>query len=96
MLAISKVLSGERPDRPDEAQQLGLVDQLWYMVERCWQHDPDRRPVMATVVGSLREWSFISPHVTNLLTYFLQLCDTPCRYTCICASSTGAIRKCGG
>lgn len=55
-----KITSGVRPDRPFEAQELGLADPIWNMTVKCWQQDPARRPTITAVVGLLREWSVIS------------------------------------
>ena len=57
---ILKITGGERPDRPREAQELGLVDSVWDMTLSCWHQDPARRPTMAGVVGFLREWLVFS------------------------------------
>lgn len=41
-----KILTGERPDRPD-----GIDDTLWRIIQGCWQHDPDAR-LTSEVLGS--------------------------------------------
>jgi len=57
-MAISlKIISGERPARPQEAQELGLTDSVWDMALRCWRQDPADRPTVTEVVRLLREWS---------------------------------------
>ena len=63
-------MGGERPMYPDGAQKLGFVEPIWSMTMNCWQHDPGRRPAMATVVGFLREWLVIPPP-PNKPTYLL-------------------------
>ena len=52
---ISKIMDGERPARPEEAQELGLTDSLWDMAVRCWDRNPTQRPMMTEVVGLLRQ-----------------------------------------
>ncbi|KAF9648576.1 kinase-like protein [Thelephora ganbajun] len=52
---VPKIVDGERPPRPQEAQGLGLTDSVWDMILRCWRKDPDHRPTMTEVVGLLRE-----------------------------------------
>jgi hypothetical protein len=37
------VLKGARPDRPKNAESLGLTDDVWDIVRTCWQKDPDSR-----------------------------------------------------
>jgi len=49
------IMDGKRPDRPNEARELGLIDSLWNMTVRCWEQDPAHRPTMTEVVGLIRE-----------------------------------------
>jgi hypothetical protein len=53
MVTVSKIMGGERPDRPQEA---GLTDSVWELTLACWQQDPACRPTMVEVVRNLREW----------------------------------------
>ena len=46
-------MDGERPARPQEAQELGLTDPMWDMTIRCWDQDPAQRPTMIEVIGLL-------------------------------------------
>jgi len=67
-MAISlKIMGGERPARPPDAQELGLTDSVWNMTCKCWRQDPARRPTVTEVVGLLREWSvfFLSTEPTS-------------------------------
>jgi len=60
-MIMSKIQKGERPNRPQEAQELGLSDLVWDMVDSCWQQDPGHRPTITDVVELLREWPVFSP-----------------------------------
>ena len=54
MKAIDKKL----PTRPEEpATSLGLTDQLWGILEKCWNFDPDERPDMSVVLRCLQEFT---------------------------------------
>ena len=53
MVAISKIMDGDRPDRPQEP---GLTNSIWDMTRACWSQDPAHRPTMSKAVGILREW----------------------------------------
>lgn len=48
---MAKVLSGERPERPNHPV---LTDNLWVLVQRCWQKDPRRRPEIGDIVLHLQ------------------------------------------
>ena len=39
----------KRPDRPTGAQ-VGLTNEMWSIIERCWDNDPGRRPPIRDVV----------------------------------------------
>ena len=64
-IIISMIMSGERPSRPQGAQELGLVDSVWDMTLRCWQQDPASRPTITEVVGLLRQQSVFSLSVAQ-------------------------------
>ena len=61
----SKIIDGERPPRPQEAQGLGLTGSVWDLTVRCWDQDPVWRPTATEVVRPLREWLVISPSSWN-------------------------------
>ena len=63
-VTILKIMTGERPDRPEEP---GLTDAVWDMTLRCWDEDPVQRPTMTRVVGVIREWlvSFLLTEPTS-------------------------------
>ncbi|KAF9779314.1 kinase-like domain-containing protein, partial [Thelephora terrestris] len=66
-VTISKIMGGERPDRP---QDPGLTDAVWDVTLHCWDQDPAQRPAMTSVVGTLREvkrQTYGIPHRRDLL-----------------------------
>lgn len=48
------VLEGDRPTRLAEAADVGMTDELWLVIERCWAADPVLRPTVDFVANSLR------------------------------------------
>jgi hypothetical protein len=50
--AIFAAVEGIRPKRP--GANTGMYEELWGLVSRCWQHDPDFRPKMQEVVDTVR------------------------------------------
>ena len=43
------ILQGVRPYKPEAAVQIGLVDELWDMLQRCWNEKREARPDLQTV-----------------------------------------------
>jgi len=54
------VLRGNRPGRPTDPS---VTDDLWEMIKRCWNREPERRPEISQVVLSLRTASLRRGHV---------------------------------
>ena len=52
LVAVSEIMEGERPARPQERD---LTDSVWDMTVRCWQEDPVLRPRIERVVTIQRE-----------------------------------------
>ncbi|OCH86997.1 kinase-like protein [Obba rivulosa] len=54
-----RILSGVRPPRPTGAPAVDLTDDIWGMMEHCWQADPRERPricdVLTYLAGAIRE-----------------------------------------
>lgn len=48
-----KIVGGDRPEKPKAARSLGFTDELWSMVERCWQESWDERPEAKEIVDYL-------------------------------------------
>ena len=51
-LCISR---GGRPEMPDNAQAVGLTDEIWNLIESCWQQNPEKRPTMEEVTRRSRK-----------------------------------------
>ena len=50
---IRKVIDGERPERPQGTAGAWFVDDVWGMVERCWEPRPENRPDVKSVLQCL-------------------------------------------
>ena len=53
---VFKILGGERPKMPENAQDVGLTVEMWNLIESCWQQNPKKRPTMREVVVKLQEF----------------------------------------
>jgi serine/threonine protein kinase len=52
-----KVMGGERPSRPNGPEGAQFTDDLWQMLNRCWEAQPERRPSVATALECLERVS---------------------------------------
>jgi hypothetical protein len=52
---ISALKQGRRPARPSHALSgtRGLNDDMWHLMERCWDQDPTKRPAASQIVEDL-------------------------------------------
>lgn len=51
----SYVLRGGRPDKPTDAEDIGISDRLWNLMQRCWDNDKTRRPLIKEVTDTIRK-----------------------------------------
>ena len=60
-----KVLGGVRPNKPENASNIGFSDSLWSFARRCWDHRMGLRPKAAEVVSQLKraatDWDKVMP-----------------------------------
>lgn len=64
---IQAILSGvtpfQRQDLPDNKSR--VYETLWMIFNKCWSHDPERRPVMTALDQEIYELCVSSWHVDN-------------------------------
>ena len=51
---VLKVLRGERPERPRENERKLFTDDIWGMVQRCWEPQPGDRANARAILLSLK------------------------------------------
>ena len=61
--AITAIISGGRPPRPMHS---GLTDELWVLMNRCWDQDRHNRPRMLEVLLGLNLITNECPHPNGL------------------------------
>lgn len=66
---IIRVIEGKRPDRPT-AEDLGLTDAIWDLVEMCWQVKLEKRPTVSYALRYLRKAANLKLDVQPLMTGF--------------------------
>ena len=52
-IVMQKVIEGERPGRPRGTEGVWFTDGLWETLELCWLPQPEGRPTIEVVLGSL-------------------------------------------
>ena len=62
-----KVVRGDRPERPQGAEGVWFVDEVWEVLESCWTTRPESRPRIEDVLQCLgrasRSWKPPSPRL---------------------------------
>ena len=56
-IVMRKVIEGQRPERPQEAEGVWFTEGLWGMLEQCWSPRPKDRPTITTVLAHLEQGS---------------------------------------
>jgi len=64
---IWKVISGERPKRPQGEESVWFTDDLWGILELCWEARPGGRPNIEAVLECLGRISWPSPSMGDEL-----------------------------
>ena len=49
------VISGERPRKPENAEEIGMMEVVWGLLKECWKDDRMARPTIAEVHRRFRE-----------------------------------------
>ena len=49
------VISGERPPKPENAEEIGMTEVLWDLLEECWREDRTKRPNISEILGRFCE-----------------------------------------
>ena len=57
---VHAVISGERPPKPENAEETGMTEVVWGLLEECWREDRTTRP---TAVEVLRRFCEITGEV---------------------------------
>ena len=57
ILVIAKVLEGERPERPQGLEGMWFTDDIWSVLEHCWEPVPGKRPSVPQVLEFLKRWT---------------------------------------
>jgi len=52
---VHAVVSGERPPKPENAEEIGITEVLWDLLRACWREDRTTRPAIAEVLGKFCE-----------------------------------------
>ena len=47
------VIGSKRPSKPKDQERLGLTTELWWMLTKCWQRDPEDRIAVPDILNFL-------------------------------------------
>ena len=48
------IRDGPLPTRPEHTNTRGLSDAMWNLMNQCWHHDPQSRPSMSEIRGTIQ------------------------------------------
>lgn len=54
-LACKVVLENERPQKPRDSGKLGFTNNVWEILQRCWDKNPSARPSIDIVSAYLKQ-----------------------------------------
>jgi len=54
--AAFRTLMGDRPEFPQNAEDVGLTIHMWELLQRCWHQDPIRRPTVEEIIRKLQKF----------------------------------------
>jgi hypothetical protein len=54
--AILMIARGQRPEKPQGAENSGFTPEIWRFIQRCWHQNPAKRPDIKAVVTAWREF----------------------------------------
>jgi len=68
------IISLKRPSKPKDQEELGLTVELWWMLNKCWETDPDDRITTSDILNFLLYmWvSFLESDSLVLTRYMIQ------------------------
>ena len=57
---MNAITEGDRPKKPEAAENLGFTNGLWEILQRCWLTDVSSRPNVRTILPHLNHaaWSW--------------------------------------
>ena len=47
---MTVVVSGERPSKPENAEEIGMTEAVWELMSDCWREDRTKRPVISQIL----------------------------------------------
>ena len=56
---VLKIMEGEKPTKAANALELGLSDEVWNLLEGCWQVDRALRPSIEDVSARINAAAFV-------------------------------------
>ena len=58
-LVALRISEGWRPEKPENAQDAGLTEEMWKILTGCWNQVPEKRPAVGEVA---RRWQILIPN----------------------------------
>ena len=92
---ILAVISGERPPKPENAEEIGMTESVWELMKDCWKEDRTARPTITEVLKRFCEITGESKTTDSMLEEFAPpRLDAGNRNSVVSQSSSLATAQC--
>ena len=92
---ILAVISGERPPKPENAEEIGMTEAVWDLIRDCWKEDRTARPTITEVLKRFCEITGESKTTDSMLEEFAPpRLDAGNRNSVVSQSSSLATAQC--
>ena len=92
---ILSVISGERPPKPENAEEIGMTEAVWDLIRDCWKEDRTARPTITEVLKRFCEITGESKTTDSMLEEFAPpRLDAGNRNSVVSQSSSLATAQC--
>ena len=89
---VYRVVGGERPTKPDNAEQMGFGHGIWELAEECWRQESTTRPTVDQVLSQLTRVAAFSmvvgPTPEAPREDFRESGSSSKRFLCFCLATT--------
>lgn len=92
---MTMIVFGDRPDRPEGTEALGLTTELWNCLTKCWHENPEERIGISEVLALLNS-TWVLPLIQDQLIGMCSQLDPRVRAESVTVGASGSELSIGG